>query len=173
MRDEQNEDAEWLRTVIDQHAATLVRYAASIVGDRDVARDIVQESLVCLWREPRQAVEDHYLAWLFRVCRNRAIDYRRKEARMTPLEMNPVAGSRTDQELTPDLAAESSDSHGRVLRLMQVLPENQREVVRLKFQNGLSYKEIAEVTELSVSNVGFLLHTALKTLRARLVAAGE
>jgi RNA polymerase sigma-70 factor (ECF subfamily) len=49
-----------------------------------------------------------------------------------------------------------------------MLPVNQREVVRLKFQNQLSYEEIAAVTSLSVSNVGFLLHTALKTLRLRM-----
>ncbi len=80
---------------------------------------------------------------------------------------NPAAGPH------PDAAAEDQDSHARILRFMEALPENQREVVRLKFQNDLSYKEIAEVTELSVSNVGFLLHTALKTLRSRLIAAGD
>jgi len=41
-------------------------------------------------------------------------------------------------------------------------------VLRLKFQEGLSYREIAAITDVSVSNVGFLLHTALKTLRGRL-----
>ena len=48
------------------------------------------------------------------------------------------------------------------------LPANQQEVIRLKFQHGLSYKQIAEVTQLSVSNVGFLIHAGLKTLRQRL-----
>jgi RNA polymerase sigma factor (sigma-70 family) len=57
--------------------------------------------------------------------------------------------------------------------MMQALPENQQEVVRLKFQNGMSYKEIASVTELTVTNVGFLLHRAINTLRARIVASGE
>jgi len=73
----------------------------------------------------------------------------------------------------PGEAAEQQDSHVQVLALIRQLPENQREVVRLKFQNDLSYKEIASITELSVSNVGFLLHTALRTLRAQAVAAGE
>ena len=56
---------------------------------------------------------------------------------------------------------------------MEDLPDNQQEVVRLKFQNGMSYKEIATVTELSVTNVGFLLHTAINTLRTRVAAVGE
>jgi RNA polymerase sigma-70 factor (ECF subfamily) len=57
-----------------------------------------------------------------------------------------------------------------VLGLMDELPVNQREVVRLKFQGQMSYGEIAAVTSLSVGNVGFLLHTALRTLRKRLEA---
>lgn len=92
---------------------------------------------------------------------------------MRPLEIIPSFVTPADLEPTPDQAAERRDAHIQILQLMQALPESQREVVRLKFQNGLSYKEIAEVTELSVGNVGFLLHTALKTLRSRLVAAGE
>ena len=51
------------------------------------------------------------------------------------------------------------------------MPANQQEVVHLKFQSGLSYREISDVTGLSVSNVGFLLHTALARLREQ-VAAG-
>jgi RNA polymerase sigma-70 factor (ECF subfamily) len=48
------------------------------------------------------------------------------------------------------------------------LPANQQEVVRLKFQNSLSYKEISAITGLSVTNVGYLLHTAIQTLRGKL-----
>jgi RNA polymerase sigma-70 factor (ECF subfamily) len=50
----------------------------------------------------------------------------------------------------------------------QQLPSNQQEVFRLKFQNGLRYQEISRVTKQSVSNVGFLLHTAMKTIRRQL-----
>ena len=73
----------------------------------------------------------------------------------------------------PETVTEQQDSHAQILQMMQALPENQQEVVRLKFQNGMSYKEIASVTELTVTNVGFLLHTAINTLRARIVASGE
>ncbi len=48
------------------------------------------------------------------------------------------------------------------------LPANQQECIRLKFQHGLSYKQISQVTDLSVTNVGFLIHTGLKTLRKQL-----
>jgi RNA polymerase sigma-70 factor (ECF subfamily) len=51
---------------------------------------------------------------------------------------------------------------------LDLLPPKQREVVRLKFQAQLSYEEIAAITSLSVSNVGVLLHTAIRTLRQRM-----
>lgn len=161
-----------MRALIDAHAADLIRYATSILGDVDAAKDVVQDSFIRLWKEPRDQVEDHVRPWLFRVCRNRALDWRRKEARMKPLSEIESARRPVDAP-TPGEVVEQQDRHAQLLGLMQQLPENQREVVRLKFQNGLSYKEIAAVTELSVSNVGFLLHTALNKLRAQVAAVGE
>ena len=49
--------------------------------------------------------------------------------------------------------------------LIQELPARQKEVMRLKFQSNLSYKEIAEAVGISISNVGFVVHSALKKLR--------
>ena len=69
------------------------------------------------------------------------------------------------REPAPAAIAETRDTAGRLLRLLDSLPGNQQEVLRLKFQNGLSYREISRVTDLSVTNVGFLIHTALKSLR--------
>ncbi|MEM9420291.1 MAG: sigma-70 family RNA polymerase sigma factor, partial [Planctomycetota bacterium] len=59
-------------------------------------------------------------------------------------------------------------THAAVLRRLAALPDPQQEVVRLKFQADLSYKQIAEVTGLTVSHVGVLLHQALKTLRQQM-----
>ena len=73
----------------------------------------------------------------------------------------------------PQAQTEQQDNYKQLLQLVRTLPDNQQEVVRLKFQNGMSYKEIADVTALSVSNVGFLLHTAMDRLRTSIIAAGE
>ena len=73
---------------------------------------------------------------------------------------------------TPAEVAETRDSAEHVFQLLDQLPENQQEVVRLKFQGGLSYRAISEVTGLSVSNVGYLLHQAIHTLRRRTQASG-
>jgi RNA polymerase sigma-70 factor (ECF subfamily) len=165
-------ESKWMRSLVDAHAADLTRYAASILYDSDAAKDVVQDTFLRLWQEPRANVEDHVLPWLFRVCRNRALDVRRKGGRMKRLDEATAERTATDAP-SPGSLVEQQDSHSRILQMMQSLPENQQEVVRLKFQNGMSYKEIASVTELTVTNVGFLLHTAINTLRAQVVASGE
>lgn len=71
-----------------------------------------------------------------------------------------------DSAPDPSRAMEDRERHSEVLALLERLPENQREVIRLKFQGDLSYKEISDVTGLSVSNVGFLIHTGIKRLRS-------
>ena len=67
----------------------------------------------------------------------------------------------------PNERIEREEAKGFLLRIVATLPPRQQEVLQLKFQNDLSYQEISEITKLSVSHVGVLIHTALKTLRAR------
>ena len=68
-------------------------------------------------------------------------------------------------EVLPDEMLEQRETEDRAIALLDRLPETQQEVIRLKFQNELSYREIADITGHSVSNVGFLLHTGIKRLR--------
>jgi RNA polymerase sigma-70 factor (ECF subfamily) len=157
----------FLRSCLDQYETPLMRYALSLTGDIETARDVVQDTFLRLCTQRPEAVDGHPGPWLFTVCRNRAHDVHRKERRMTPLTEIDL-DHRTAPGPSPAESASTHDTVQRIEELLGGLSPNQREVVRLKFQHQLSYQEIAEVTSLSVSNVGFLLHTALKTLRGRL-----
>jgi RNA polymerase sigma-70 factor (ECF subfamily) len=75
-----------------------------------------------------------------------------------------------DAHIGADSRLHEKQTAGEIFRMLDRLPKNQREVVYLKFQCDLSYKEISEITKLSVSNVGFLMHTALKELRKELLS---
>jgi RNA polymerase sigma-70 factor (ECF subfamily) len=114
--------------------------------------------------QPAAEVDGHAVEWLFTVCRNRALDVLRKENRMRRFEEGEMERAST-AEPRPGRDLEAAETHASVLKLIDRLPPNQQEVVRLKFQNGFSYKEIARITELSVTNVGFLIHTAVTRLR--------
>jgi RNA polymerase sigma factor (sigma-70 family) len=161
--------ADWVREALESHEASLLRYAQSLAGDPDVARDAVQDTFLRLCEQDPADLQGRLAPWLFTVCRNRLLDVLRKERRMSPLTDVDLE-TRPSEVPSPAAAAESADSANTVLSLMQRLPANQREVVRLKFQGQMSYEEISAVTSLSVGNVGFLLHTALKTLRRQMIA---
>ena len=83
---------------------------------------------------------------------------------MKPL-VKDVAERRESLDPAPCEALAGEEAKSRLTLLLDTLPENQQEVLRLKFQAGLSYREISRVTELSVSNVGYLIHTAIKSIR--------
>lgn len=173
MKTTESTKAEWVKAAMDRYEGPLIRHATLIVGHLEGARDVVQDTFLRLCAEDPVRLDSHLAEWLFTVCRNRALDVRRKEGRMTSLDESNL-NAQAAREPSPAILAERNDSTGTVLRLLGDLPPNQQEVIRLKFQSGLSYAEISRVTQLTVSNVGFLLHTAIKTLRQRLKAeAGE
>lgn len=164
MNNGQVSQSEWVREVLLKFEGPLVRYAQRITGELELARDVVQETFLKLCRQDRAEVEGHLSQWLFTVCRNRALDVQRKERRMTTTTALDQRSSPAGDD-APGAAAEQKDSMARVLQQLDRLPDNQQDVIRLKFQNELSYREISEITGLTVSNVGFLLHVGLKRLR--------
>lgn len=167
MSEPPSERLEWIRSAMDQHQGPLIRFAARITGDLDSARDVVQETFLRLCRDDPAKARDHLAPWLFRVCRHRALDVRRKEAPLTPLDEPALA--RLEASFTdPGPSIDERETVGRVLHLLAELPSSQQEVLRLRFHDELSYKQIGAATNRSVSHVGVLIHTGLKQLRERL-----
>jgi RNA polymerase sigma-70 factor (ECF subfamily) len=98
------------------------------------------------------------------------MDVLKKEHRMTTLSEQQAQGCvGCDGDL--GAAMEQQEAVARAAAALAVLPTNQQEVIRLKLQDGLSYREISEVTGLSVSNVGFLMHQGIKTIREKMAWA--
>lgn len=168
-REPSHDDAGFLERTFAEQQAPLTRYAARLLGDPDRARDVVQDTFIKLMGQPPAAVDGHAVEWLFTVCRNRAMDVLRKENRMKRFEDGEVERV-TAADPRPGRALEQAEAHAAMLRLIDRLPANQQEVVRLKFQNGFSYKEISRITELSVSHVGVLIHNAVTRMRAEFAA---
>ncbi|MCB1121845.1 MAG: sigma-70 family RNA polymerase sigma factor [Verrucomicrobiae bacterium] len=155
----------WVQEAIEAHESALIRYARSLLHDGDQARDAVQEAFIKLCRQNPETVSGHLLPWLFRVVRNQCLNMLRKDKRMSHLNDLETLDSQ-------DNPAESHprDQHKRetitsLFELVDDLPTRQRELVLLKFQQDFSYQEISDVTGLSVSNVGFILHTAIRSLK--------
>jgi RNA polymerase sigma factor (sigma-70 family) len=162
-----DDDRAFVRAAISAHERQLLRFAQSLVGPAHAA-DVVQDTFVALCKAERSQIEGHLVPWLFTVCKNRALDVIRERGRLSALEENDDMQS---PDSGPMSRVERQEALGRVERALARLSEQQRQAVLMKFSGGLKYKEIAEVLETSVSNVGFMLHAALKTLRQEMAAS--
>jgi RNA polymerase sigma factor (sigma-70 family) len=160
-----NADSERMQGLLRRFEIPLLQFATRIIGDRERARDVVQETFAKFqnngaFQNPEPA------SWLFTVCRNGALNVCRKEKRMMYLDEELIE-SREDEQPMPFERIEQQEAAGFLLRIVATLPPRQQEVIQLKFQNDLSYQQIAEITKTTANNVGVLIHTALKTLRQK------
>ncbi len=157
--------AHWVMEALSRYEAALLRYATTLVG-RSLAADVVQDTFLELCRAKREQVEGHLAAWLFTVCKHRALDVGKRERRLRSLE---EANVDEIPDSGPVSKLERREAASRVGAALAGLPEREREALMLKLDGGLSYKEIAEVMGLTPSNVGFILHGALKRLQREIV----
>lgn len=160
---------DWLHAVLQRYEQPLIGYAVKLVGDADAARDLAQDTFLALCRKPLEPDDPKLGPWLYRVLRHRAIDRLRKERRMHRLEAPDASPT---PEIPPGLEAERRDDAARLEAALAQLPPRQQEIVWLRFRSGLSYREIAAITNTTTGGVGAQLHAALNRLRDRLGDAG-
>jgi RNA polymerase sigma factor (sigma-70 family) len=152
----------------------LLSYATRLAGQVEWAEDIVQEAFMRLHanfdevREPKK--------WLNRTVHNLALNHRRDSGKIVSLESKQREAAEnldtTDPQPLPDEQIARLEGIGLVRLSLKTLDKRSRELVRLKFNEGLSYKEISGRTGLTVSHVGYLLHHAIKAIADELAKNG-
>lgn len=155
--------------------APLLAYALRLLKEAAMAQDIVQEAFVRLHAE-YESVRDPR-RWLYRTVHNLAINQQRRDSKVVPLHPPGEDSTASDTDvvdpgLLPDEQITRLENIGLVRLSLDTLDERSRELIRLKFMEGLSYKEMGERTGLSVGNIGYLLHHALKDIEAELTRSG-
>ena len=153
------------REVFEAEEASLLRFAISMVRQREVAEEIVQDVFLKLhlnWEEIEQP-----RAWLYRSLKNQILNHLRDE-RLQPqandeLETEPDGKS----ESVPEQLTKLEAIH-LVRGLVDALPESDHALIRLKYFDGMRYREISEQTVLSVGNVGYRLHHLVRGLAKKL-----
>jgi RNA polymerase sigma-70 factor (ECF subfamily) len=158
----------WILSAVDAHEQPLVRYARRLLGDVDLAADAVQHAFVQLCGASRATVGENPAAWLFRVCRNRALDHLRRAGRERSLveledeSSTPAAGHAAGGD--PATTAERRELAARLHGLLRDLPPPQREAIDL-WCEGFTAREIAAITGRTEGHVRVLTHRGLTTLR--------
>lgn len=159
--------SERLTAVLARFESALLRFARSRCGDGEMARDAVQETMMRFIRNAPKGEVEEMGPLLFTTCRHVVIDLHRKASRIVPMDPSaaPELVNAESAEPGPAEQMEGRETATLLRRMIAALPEAQREVVRLKFQHGMAYRDISAATGLTVSNVGWLLHQAVQEMR--------
>ncbi len=153
----------------------LLAYALRYTGEPALAEDVVQEAFMKLHVQFEEIEKPR--PWLYRTVHNLALNQRRAAGKTVSLDEpandgKNAAADNADPALLPDEQIIRLEGIGLVRISLEALDERSRELVKLKFNDELSYKDIAARTGLTAGNVGFILHHALKTIAAELAKTG-
>ena len=160
-----------IEQLLAAYQGPLIRYAYRLVHDRQVAEDMVQEAFLRFVRRPLEYGEPRQrVAWFYRVVHNLCVDWLKRESKRSDIYERI---RRQSSEGETPAGVVSMDRWQYLEGLLGRLNEKQKHVMMLFFREGLSYKEIADVTGFSMSNVGMLLHRGLKKMRDMMDAEGR
>ena len=161
-----------ISTLIERHSRRVRDYIRMMVKDQDVADDLMQETFIKAVRhidEGRYADSGKFLSWVLRIAHNQVIDFfRQKKSSRSVTESEAgygILGTLRFAENNVEDRIVASQIEDDVRRLVDELPEEQREVVMLRYFSGLSFQEIADQTEVSINTALGRMRYALINLR--------
>ena len=178
-----SEDA--FRTLVVRYERPLFSLVARMVRDHAQAEDLAQEAFVRAFRALASFDRSRkFSSWLFKIAHNLTIDHLRRraldtESLETPIGSDGGAGERTLESkladvstLAPDRQVEQGDLASALERAIASLRPEYREVILLRFVEGLAYQEIAEVLGVPLGTVKTNIHRARKEMAVLLAAEG-
>ena len=158
--------------LIERYSRRVRDYIRMMVKDADIADDILQETFIKAVRfidEDRYADNGKFLSWVLRIAHNRVLDYFRQQKSARTMNESEagfnILGSKrfAEQNVEDKIVAEQIEADVR--RMIDFLPDEQREVVMLRYYSGLSFQEIADQTEVSINTALGRMRYALINLR--------
>lgn len=157
-----------LREILKRHLPALRLYAERVLGGSGDPQEAVQEAFIRLWthRESWRG-NSSVRSLLYTITRNAALDELRRHRREVPLSEGPLvqpSGSRPD----PLDALVENELLQAAERAISRLPRRRQEIFRLVREDGLTYREVAEVLDISPQTVANLMSLALQSLRVSL-----
>ena len=157
------------QTWLEEHRGIFVKVSRSFAPSEVDARELQQEMLFQLWvSQPRYAGQAKASTWIYRVCLNTALTWRRStQRRERRIEPGADISRLAADAATPAESAGNKDLLEQLYAALQAMPESERAIVLLML-DGLSYREMAEVTGLTENHVGVALTRARKHLAALL-----
>ena len=166
-----NGDESALGELIARHKDRIYRFIYSKVYDRDVTEDIFQDTFVKVINTLKKGnynEEGKFLPWVMRIAHNLVIDYFRRNNRMPKFESNDdfnIFSVLSDGDLNAERSMIKDQVQKDVQRLIEELPEDQKEVLKMRIYKDMSFKEISEQTGVSINTALGRMRYALINLR--------
>lgn len=170
-----NGDEQAFRELMNRHQSKIYSYIYSMVNNAEVANDIFQETFtkVITKMDDTYNEQGKWIAWVMRIAHNATIDHIRKQKRFVDVSNQYDDESRTDfyDRLTDESALDQEEelafkeSRNSLLKHIQALSEEQRTVVMLRHYYEMPFKEIAELTNVSINTALGRMRYALINLR--------
>ena len=165
-------DRSAISQLIERHSRRVKDYIHMMVKDRDVADDIFQETFIKAVRvidEGRYTDNGKFLSWILRIAHNQVIDHFRAQRQNKSVSESEagydVLGTLKLAERTVEDAMVCEQIERDVRALVELLPAEQREVVMMRYFSGLSFKDIAEQTNVSINTALGRMRYAIINLR--------
>lgn len=153
--------------LVTTHATAVLRSAYVIVGNREEAEDVAQETFIAAYRNLHTYQPTApFGAWLHRIAVNRSYDYIRRRQRQQGLVDEIAAGSPVSEDDRAQQQARHNELSQEVRELIAGLDESNRAIVSLRFLQDMPIKEIAATLEMPEGTVKRRLHEVLKKLRS-------
>ncbi|MBQ5701259.1 MAG: RNA polymerase sigma factor [Alistipes sp.] len=161
-----------ISTLLEKYNSRVRNYLRMMVGDDDVAADIAQETFIKALRvidEGRYTDSGKFLSWIMRIAHNKALDYFRSQKSNNSVSESSagynVLGTMKYADRSIEDSMISDQISADIRALVELLPDEQREVVKLRYYSDLSFKEIAEQTGVSINTALGRMRYALINLR--------
>ena len=170
-----NGDEQALATLIERHQRELFSFIFYKVLDEELANDFFQDTFIKIilkLKEGKYAEEDKFILWAKRIASNLIIDYFRVKSKYIKVSDT----SYEDEEFSIfDTIKETEDNiedqlilnqiHSDLKNIMSLLPENQQEIIKMRFYDELTFKEIAELTNTRINTTLGRMRYALMNIR--------
>jgi len=158
--------------LLNRHQSKLLSYIYVIVQNRDLAEDIFQDTfmkVIVTIKSGRYHEDGKFLGFLFRIAHNLIIDFfRQEQSSLYVLEGERNFDLFNNKNLSEPSLEESMNKEQvlhDVRRLIKFLPENQKEVIFMRYYKGMSFKEIAEATQVSINTALGRMRYAILNIR--------
>lgn len=158
------EKKKWFLACFEKHESSLLRFAFKILRNQDTAQEIVQDVFVKLWEKYDEKDAGFESQWLFTVTRNSCFDHLRKSKKIH-VDITNLTEEIPNSADSAEVILQKNDDENELLKRLESLKPEQREILNLKFADKKTYAEISQITGMSTNHIAVFIFNIMKKLR--------